>query len=279
MIENAAISRRGLIRSGGLTISLGAVVAACGSDSGATEPGRVGNAPLVSELPQVEVNDAVLLRTATSVEHTLLDIYAQLTDLGYFDADLQPLIDRLVEDHAARAEELAELTTDAGGEPFECANPFLVERLVEPVMTNIVGDEAQNIEPSDDPARDALAVAETWESITAATYQNLVATLTDPALRQELILVGAEAARHAAVLAMRITGTPDGYLSPALAGEEVAPDETGLTPVYAIPGAFGSLAPITLTVGAASDAGTRFAILVQTPAENAYLYEGQSCDA
>lgn len=273
------MSRRDVIRSGGLTISLGAVVAACGGESGATESGRVGNAPIVTELPQVVVDDSVLLRTATSVEYTLLDIYAELTELGYFEADVEPLIERLVSDHTARSAQLAELTTEAGGEPFECANPFLVERMVEPAMTNIVGDEDGSIEPSDDPARDALAVAEMWESITAATYQNMVATLSEPALRSELILIGCEAARHAAVLAMRITGTPDGYLSPALAGEEVTPNEAGLVPVYAVPSAFGSLAPLTLTVGAPSAAGTRFSVLIQTPAENSYVYEGQSCDA
>ena len=35
-----------LLHTGGLTLSLGAIIAACGEDrAGGTEPGRVGNAP------------------------------------------------------------------------------------------------------------------------------------------------------------------------------------------------------------------------------------------
>ena len=44
-----------------------------------------------------------------------------------------------------------------------------MERYVAPTMLHIVGDEAQDIEPSDDPARDALNVAEAWESLAGAS--------------------------------------------------------------------------------------------------------------
>jgi hypothetical protein len=276
--DRAPISRRGLFRTGGATITLGALVAAC-NDSTVVEPGRVGNAPVVTPLPDEVINDVVLVRTATSLEYTLLAIYERLSADGYFGADEQELVDRLVENHIARAAELAELTAELGGEPYECANSFLMARFVEPTMLNIEGDDEQGIEPSDDPARDARNTAEAWESLGGATYQNMVSTLADPAVREQLIAIGAEEVRQAATWAMRITGTPEGYLSPALVGDEVEPDESGFVPVYAISSAFGSLAPITLTVGAPNDVGVRFSVLLQTPAENSFVYEGETCDA
>ena len=58
-----------LLQTGGLTVTLGALVAACG-ESAEGEPGRVGYAPPATPLPTVELNNVVFLRTATSIEYT-----------------------------------------------------------------------------------------------------------------------------------------------------------------------------------------------------------------
>ena len=49
----ATFDRRQLLRTGGLTVSLGAIIAACGEDrAGGTDPGRVGEAPSVTPLAE-----------------------------------------------------------------------------------------------------------------------------------------------------------------------------------------------------------------------------------
>ena len=137
------MNRRRLLQTGGLTVSLGAVLAACGGDDDTeSAPGRVGYAPPATPLPTVEKTDAVWLRTASSIEYTVLDVYARTTEMGALDATAQALIDRFVEDHTEHAELLAGLTVEAGGEPYECANAWYIDRTVDPIFTQITGSDA-----------------------------------------------------------------------------------------------------------------------------------------
>jgi Ferritin-like domain len=272
------MNRRGLLRSGGLTIALGAVLAACGDDDETeSAPGRVGYAPPATPLPTVEKNDAVWLRTASSIEYTILDVYARTTEIGALDATAQTLIDRFAEDHAAHADVLTGLTEEAGGEPYECPNAWYVERTVDPIFTQITGSEADNIAPSDDPARDLLTVSNAFESLAGAMYQQMCEVLTAPELRSEVMAIGAEEARQAAAVAMLATGVPEGYISPVLFGEDLVPDESGLFKAYAIPTQFGSLSAIQIVIGARNDAGTRATFTLETPSDNSLIYEGMTC--
>ncbi len=274
------MNRRRLLRSGGLTVAAGAVLAACGGDDETeSAPGRVGYAPPATRLPTVEKTDAVWLRTASSIEYTVLEVYARTTEMGALDAAAQALIDRFAEDHANHSEFLAELTVAAGGEPYECANAWYVERSVDPIFTQITGSETENISPSDDPARDLLTVSNAFESLAAAMYQQMCEVLTEPELRANVMTIGAEEARQAAAVAMLATGVPDGYISPVLFGEDLVPDETGLFAAYAIPTQFGSLAAIELVVGARNEAGTRATFTLETPSDNSLIYEGMTCEA
>ena len=70
-IATTGIGRRQLLQAGGLTVALGALVAACGERE-AEERARDGSATprRPPPLPTVEVNDVVYLRTATSIEQT-----------------------------------------------------------------------------------------------------------------------------------------------------------------------------------------------------------------
>lgn len=274
----ARIGRRQMLQAGGLTVTLGALIAAC-SESAEGEPGRVGYAPPATALPTVEVNDAVYLRTATSLEQTLIDVYGTITDSGVLDPGAQDVVDRLVEDHIAAVATTSELTTAAGGEPYECANAWYMDRVIAPILAQIVGDEALDIPPSDEPERDALVLVNGLESMVGAMYQQLVERLTEPDTRADVMLLGAEAARHAAAVAIMVTGAPEAYASPEVAGEEVVPDEAGLSPIFAIPTLYGSLAGIPITVGAPNDSGTRFSTILETPADNSFIYDGMTCDA
>ncbi len=61
-----SFTRRALLRAGGVA-SFGALVAACGDRGGDEAPGRVGQAPVVTDRPTGEVDDLLLLRTAQSL--------------------------------------------------------------------------------------------------------------------------------------------------------------------------------------------------------------------
>jgi hypothetical protein len=278
-VFDGQLSRRRLFEVVAGSIGLAALVAACGGDD-PPAPGRVGNAPEATEPPEGEVDDVVYLRTLTSLDHSIVAVYDALLDIeGGLDEDVAELLGRFSDDHLAAAESLAELTTGAGGEPYECANPWLMDRTLQPVVDHIIGasGDGTEIPPSDDANRDALATAYALETVAAATAQQYVERITDAALRTEVIRGGTAASRRAATSALRSNPPPDGYVSPALSGSEVAPDEEGFIPPYAIASRFGQITAVPLQVGAVDEVGQRFSTTIDTPAENAYLYEGMSC--
>jgi hypothetical protein len=267
---NLPVDRRSLLRTSGLALSLGALVAACGQDrTGLEEPGRVGNAPPPPTLPDTTINDVVFLRTAQSIEYLAIDVYGVAAGLGVLDAASTQVVSRFVQDHTNHADALGELIVAADGEPFTCANPWFMERAITPILGAI--------ETSDDVVRDVLSLAHGLEALAGSTYQLFIGLMQDPALRRAAMTIGAEEERHAATLAMAITGTPKGYLSPALAGEEVLPDDAGFPIPYAIPSRFGQVTAKDLVLGARDEVGARFTIGLQTPAENSYVYEYMSC--
>jgi hypothetical protein len=139
---NAPSSRRDALKMGGLTVSLGALIAACGQDrAGDDAPGRVGEAPAVTLPPDYEVDDVVRLRTASSLEYTAIAVYDAALGLdGVIPAPLIPTIERLLADHRATADAMVELTTQAGGEPWTCPNPWYMDRVVQPVLEAIQSD-------------------------------------------------------------------------------------------------------------------------------------------
>ena len=276
-----ALSRRGLFGLGASTVGLAAVFAACGNEEDSA-PGRVGNAPVETDLPEGEVDDVVLLRTLTSLEHSIVAVYDALADIDGLGDDVATLLGRFTDDHEATASAYAELTSAAGGEPYECPNSWLMRRTLQPVLDHIIGGTVEGVEipPTDDADRDSLATADALETIAAATAQQYLERLTDPALRTEVIAAGTSASRRAATSAMRANPPPEGYVSPALTGgEDVAADNEGLMPQFAISSRFGQLTPVTLVVGARDDVGQRFSTNIETPAENAYVYAGQTCPA
>jgi hypothetical protein len=275
-----AMSRRHLFGVGATSVGLMAVLAACGDDE-EPAPGRVGLAPAEPELSAEEVNDVVYLRTLTSLEHSIVTVYDALLDIDGLGEDVATLLERLSAEHVAAAEEFASLTSQAGGEPYECANVWLMARTLQPLLDHIVGTTDGDVEipPTDDADRDALTTAGALETIDAATGQLYVERLFDHDLRAAVITAGTAASRRAATTALRSNPPPDGYLSPALEGAEVPPDEEGLIPQFAITSRFGQLTPVEVQVGAADENGQRFSVSIQTPAENAYVYEGATCPA
>lgn len=273
-------SRRRLFEVGGATVGLAAFLAAC-SQSDAPAAGRVGNAPVPTDLPSVEVNDVVFLRTMSSLEHSILAAYDVLGGLPGLSEPTTAALRRFTDDHTAIIDSLAKLATDEGGEPYECANDWLMDRAIQPALDNIVGRSARGddaeIPPTDDVDRDARSVMNGLETLASATYQQMVEKLSAPALRAAVIPFGAQAARHAAVVVIiAVVGDENRLVSPVLLGEEVTP-EGGFLPQYAIPSRFGQLTPIDVVIGAKNDLDLRFTATFETPADNAYRYEGMAC--
>jgi rubrerythrin len=305
--------RRRFLAISGATVATAAVIGACGGGGGGTGIARVGNAPTTTALPAPDVNDVVLLRTASSLEHTIIDMYDQVLEGdGLVDEVTREYFTQLRENHVGHARTFETLTSDVGGEPWTCANPRLDTVVLTPVMRAIVGgaatDALAEMRPSDDPQRDVLTFAHAMESVATSTYQGLVATLSEPRLRQQSVDVATQVAAHAAALAIRITGAPEGYVTPEgleqATGESttttVAPSTTqdlaaptiadGATPpppatpipaVYAIPGQYGSLGATPLVVGAPDpETGNRLSMNLETPSLNTYVYEYlESCAA
>lgn len=268
-IPNPSLSRRSLIRNGTITISFGALTAACGGSDRLPPdaPGRLGLADEAEPLPDEEVDDVILLRTAQSLEYTAIDVYAAAADAGALSAAQAGLTQRFVDDHRRHADEVGALIGHLGGEPFTCANPFLTDRAVTPILAAIEG--------SDDLQRDLLNIAYAFESLAGASYQALVSQLHDHALRVAAITLGADEQRHAAVLAASMN--PDHLFSPVLSGGQPEADANGIGLRYAIPSQFGRVDGIELVVGAVTDEGSRYSTSLQTPAANSFVYSDASC--
>lgn len=264
----ALVGRRRFLQIGGLSVATASVIAACG---GTESPGvaRIGVVPERTDLPDAPVNDIVLLRTASSIERSAIAVYDTVLETGLLDGAVAEAAKRFRDDHAGHAEVFDGLTTDAGGEAWTCGNPRIDQLLIAPVLAAIVGDEANGIPPSDDPRRDVLNVAHVLETFAGETYQSLVPQLTVASLRKDSLTVAATEVRHAAILAMVITGTPAGFVPPV----EAPAEPPQIPTAYAIPSRFGLLSGQQLVVGAQDDIGGRRTFNVDTPSLNTFVYE------
>jgi hypothetical protein len=256
--------RRDALKIGGLTVSVAALVAACGDDRGGDEaPGRVGYAPPITEPEDYPIDDAVLLRTASSLELTLVDVYETILSVGVLEGDQVLLVENLIESHLAIAAEMGELTVAIDGVAWECTNPWYMDRLVAPLLEAIQG--------SDDPMRDILNSAVALENIAAATHQTLTIDLTDADASAATIAAATLESRHAAAIVAESRG-PEGYVSPTIGGGGVQNDAQGIPFQFSITDTFGSTGQIELVVGAGDENGVRQTFILQTPSLNALIY-------
>lgn len=302
--QAAVLGRRDVFRIGGFSVAAAAVLAACGEYSSG-QIGRVGTAKEGEKLPEAVVNDVVLLRTASSLEHSALAVYAAVVDnRDLLDAAFVDVVKRFMADHEEHAALFEKLTKDAGGIPWTKGNPRLDEGIIAPIIQRITKGAdatpvAKAIGPSDNPKRDVLNFAHGLESLAGATYQSLVTLLSVPSLRAEAVNVGAREVRHAALLALTINpDRPGGYINleelasaqpdapvvetsttvqdiaaPTTVAAEEAIPQTEIPSVTAIPSQFGSLSQMQLVVGAGDENGTRLKVNLETPSLNSLVYE------
>lgn len=267
--QTTGFDRRTLLRAGGVTLLGGAVLSACAADFGGdTAPGRVGLADEGAALPDGVVDDVVLMRTMQSLEHTAVAGLTAMVDAGMYSAAQLSYIERFIADHVAASEALGEIIEAGGGEQYACPNEWVMSRYVEPILAAVEG--------TDDQLRDVRAISHGLETMLAHSYQHVVGLLDAPAHRRAAMIQGAAASRRSATLAAQSTGALHGYLGPDLAD---SPEKTadGFPISYAVPSTFGRVDQIELVVGAVDDEGSRFSTLLQTPAENTFVYAYQSC--
>lgn len=248
------LDRRRLLRIGGMTIGVGALLAACG-EPGDTGLARIGQAPTTTALPPGDVTDQVLLRTAAALGFNIVDAYDRILATGHVsDSDTVALLERFRDDHGVRARSLS----DRSQAPVTEKSDRIDSLYVTPAL--------EAIEASADPTADSLAFAHALECLASSTHQAFVAWLTEPANRRVSIEAGAAIARNAARLAL--------VIRPGLAGvlPEESEDGSPVLSAAAVPSAFGSLAGVDVPLGAASDTGSREVFTFETPSLNSLEY-------
>lgn len=256
--ENTSrISRRSMLRTSGVLVAGGAVLAACG---GSTDTGiaRIGSTPEIDPLVEAEVSDAALLRTAMSVEKMVADILTNQSVAGVADAKAKPLISAFASSHTANLAALSALVTANGGQPYNEANEKLMVAY---------GDNVLRLMGEGKKATDVLPLAHALETLVAATYQYFVALTSNAPLRAEMMRLGAKSSRRAAVAAQVFDSGIKSF------DVQSAEDGTQLPDTIAtFPGAFGALNAVQITLGPDVKDAPRANVLMDTPSLNSIIY-------
>ncbi len=263
--DSAHAGRRGLERFisrrvftiAGFSVATAAVVAACSNS--ATEGTPInGAAPSTTVPPDHIVSDAVLLRTASSLEHNAITLYENVTPhLSGAAADAAKLF---VDHHRLHAAAMEKATKDLGAEPYTKANPIVAVNVIDPAV-------AAAKTPTE-----ILFVAHAVESVAAHTYQLMVAGLSAPKLRSAVMSIGGVEARHAAVLAKAL-GAPAvagiEKLQPAGPTTTAGKDAVVAPAIYQVPGPFEPLGAsvVLLTIG-----GKATLVSVDPLGPNSFMY-------
>ncbi|MGB8861092.1 MAG: ferritin-like domain-containing protein [Ilumatobacteraceae bacterium] len=213
------LTRRNLLRVGGLGIAGATVLAACGSGSElttttaspssmATDTTQATNMLATDTTMADAATDVTLLRTASSIEHLAVAAYQIAIDSGLVTTAAVGSAAQLFQSHHLEHAAFFEAATKAaGGDPFTEANAAVLAQL-QPTIDGLKDETG------------VLQLALALERAAAATYQSGVGTVTDRALNKALMSVGGVEARHAAVLAGVLAeaavplsfGTPEGAI-------------------------------------------------------------------
>ena len=104
-----ALTRRELLRLSGVSLASGLVLAACGKQDGVVDDNAItilGQSPVTTPLADAEVTDAVLLRTAASLEYNAIETYATALESKLLTGDLKKVAEmakRFSDDHQQHA--------------------------------------------------------------------------------------------------------------------------------------------------------------------------------
>lgn len=291
----APIGRRGFLRLGGFTVAGAAVLAACAEDNNGAGPEGItesGTTLAGAEEPSGVVTDTTLLRTATSLHYNTMDVLDAAVAL-----DISEEMATAVEDYRvflqAQADVFAAATEEAGGEPFEEKNPVFDARVVQPALDLLAVSQT--------PEYDAEHLVHAFATLMSSTLQGQVPALSQPALRMTNVQSSSLQAQAASVFARIIS--PENVVpvsevavaAPELAATTTTTVAAGLPstvaetettaaaaagpaeiPVYQVPSAYGSLAPVQVVLGDAEQFEgdeKRTVVNLETPSLNSYVYD------
>ncbi len=252
-------SRRRILAVGGFSVAMAAVVAACAPDKPKPQVPEAGVAPTTTAIPEQHVTDGVLLRTASSMQHSLIDAYAKVLATGTLPPATAALVRQFAEHHTSQATFLEDTTRDIGVEPYTQAN--------EPLDTSVIEPALKSIADAGNKPDDFSWLVYGLENVATGTLQSFVPLLTVPALRGAIMSVGAPNARQAAIAAsliqtVQIVPIPADLAAavPATTTTTIAGATTTTTPanllipVYQVPGPFGPLTPVSVAIAGSEDA-------------------------
>lgn len=257
--ENTSrISRRTMLRTSGALVAGTAVLTAC---AGSVDTGiaRIGETSEVDPLVEASVSDAALLRTAMSVEKMVATILSDEKVSGVADATAKPIVAAYVAAHSARLTALSSLVTANGGQPYNEPNEKLMVAY---------GDNVLRLMGEGKKASDVLPLTHALESLVAATYQYFVALTNNSALRAEMMRLGAQASRRAAVAAQLVSSGSKAF--------DMQYEQDGTTQlagsIPTFPGAFGPLNAVQIQLGPDVKDAPRANVLMDTPSLNSIIY-------
>jgi hypothetical protein len=258
MLDEDGLSRRRVLAVGGFSVALAAVVAACAPDRPPAQVPQAGAAPTTTGLPDQNITDEVLLRTASSLEHSLVGAYDTVLGLNVISPDAGTTLRLFRNHHAEHATFFERATRDIGGTPFTEPNPAMQANIIDPAL-KAIADAGNHPE-------DFAWFAYGLENVAAGTFQSFVPTLDVSNLRGEVMSVGGVEARHAAIAA---TFIPTFTVLPPLPAEEAAATTTTSTtikggtttstpanqavPVSQVPSPFGSLTAVEVAIAGSED--------------------------
>jgi hypothetical protein len=247
-------SRRNLLRSGGTLAAAGAVLAACGGAE-THSIARIGISPTTVKLSDAEVTDTVLLRTAMSFEAMVQSMLSDSAVTSIAPANAKSVIAAFAASRTATLGALSSLVTARGAQPVSEPNQKLMQSY---------GNAALELLRSGKQVADALALTLALETLTASTYQYFVSLTKEPALRADMMRVGAGASRRAAVAAQLINGGTKAF-GPGL-------DAEGVAILATLPKAFGPLNTVQVGLGTPNEVGALTTVLMDTPSINSFVY-------
>jgi hypothetical protein len=256
-MASVRLTRRRILAVGGFSVAAAAVVAACAPDPTTPQVPQAGEGASTTAAAEQNITDAVLLRTSSSLEHSLMDSYTKVLALNVLPNDVAALVRSFVAQHTQHAQFFERTTLDIGGQPYGNANTALQDNIVDPALKSIA--DAGN------KPEDLAWFSYGLENLAAGTFQLFVPTLTVPALRSSIMTVGGAEARHAAVAAKLI---PTATVVPPTAAQEALATTTTtaakatttttpaaqLIPVAQVPGSFGSLTAVSVAIAGQEEA-------------------------
>ncbi|MCO8126825.1 ferritin-like domain-containing protein [Acidimicrobiia bacterium EGI L10123] len=192
--DDAPRSRRDLLRLGGMTVVVGALLASCSSDDDPPAPAPEDE----TEETRSDVAptggadlDVRLLNTALSLEVLVVATYQASFDLGFIQSG--PATDAVTlfqQHHGEHQSTLVAAVEAAGAEPFLTPNPVVKAGLVDPTMLSVTAE------------RDFLRLARDLEQASTQLYVHATTRLSTQALRSTAMSVSGVAARRASILGL-----------------------------------------------------------------------------